>query len=281
MLSGLLARLGRVRVTVIYAAALTVVAVTLLRLGPQVHNSVIQYASTNLHNLRDGRVVTLIDSAFVNQPGPIYFWLPGLVALLALGELVWKSRRLVVAFVVGHVGATLVVAAALAAALAAGRASNSIADAADVGMSYGAVGVLGTLTAALPGRWADAWAGWWLAVAVSAVALSGGDFTSAGHAVALVFGMLLGTLFGPAEPWTVPRSGLLAVAAAFSYLLLAYGEMSIQTTAFFGALGALTALCLAGLIASGQTNSSAQASIQSDNQLSGGSSSSSPGINHS
>lgn len=281
MLWGLLARLGRVRVTVTYAAALTAVALILLRLGPQTQDSVIRYASTNLNNLRDGRVVTLIDSAFVNQPGPIYVWLPGLVALLALAELVWTSRRLVVAFTVGHVGATLVVAAALAAALAAGLASSSVADAADVGMSYGAVGVLGSLTAALPGRWADAWAGWWLAVAVSAVALSGGDFTSVGHAVALVFGMVLGTWFGQPEPWTVPRYGLLAVAAAFSYLLLAYGEMSIQTTAFFGALGALTASCVAGLIAPGQTNSSEQASIQSDNQLSGGSSSNSPGISHS
>ena len=281
MLSGLLARLGRVRVTVLYAATLAAVALTLLRLGPQVQDNVIRYASTNLHNLRDGRVVTLVDSAFVNEPGPLYTWLPGLVALLALAELMWKSRRLVVAFTVGHVGATLVVAAALAAALRAGRASSSIADAADVGISYGAIAVLGTLTVALPGWWADAWAGWWLAVAISAVAFSGGDFTSAGHAVALVFGMLLGTRFGAPAPWTVPRYGLLAIAAGFSYLLMAYGELSIPATAFFGALGSLAALCVARLIPSDQTNSSALASIQSDSQSAGGSSTSSPGISHS
>lgn len=279
------ARLVRVRVTVVYAIALAVVALTLLRLGPRVENDVVRHASTNLNNLRDGHVGTLIGSAFVNQAGPVYMWLPGLVALLAVGELVWKSRRMLTAFAVGHVGATLIVAAALAGALAAGLVSDSLADAADVGMSYGAVGVLGSLTAALPGRWSDAWAGWWLAVAISAVAVTGGDFTSAGHAVALVLGMLLGSRFGDPEPWTGLRYGLLGVAAAFGYALIAYGDISVETTASFGTLGALSAVALAMLIArvSGpaQTNSSALASIQSDSQACGGLSSNSPGINHS
>lgn len=31
-------------------------------------------------------------------------------------------------------------------------------------MSYGAIAVLGTFTAAIPHRWRAAWAGWWLAV---------------------------------------------------------------------------------------------------------------------
>lgn len=235
------AHLARVRVTLLYAAALATVAGVLLWLGPRTQAEVIRQVSTNLHNLGEGRIGTLIGSAFVNEAGPIYVWLPGLVALLALGELLWRGRRMVVAFAVGHVGATLIVAAGIAAALGAGLLSGSVADSADVGMSYGAVAVLGTFTAAIPGRWRSAWCGWWLAVAAGSIALSGGDFTNIGHAVALVLGMVVGSRFGHPEQWTAPRFGLLSVAAAFGYLMIAYNELSVAGTAAFGAVGALTA----------------------------------------
>ena len=96
----------------------------------------------NLHNLSDGRIGTLLGSAFVTEPGPVYIWLPGLVALLSLAELIWRSGRLVIAFLVGHIGATLLVAAGLAAALAPDFLSHSVRYLSDVGMSYGAVAVL-------------------------------------------------------------------------------------------------------------------------------------------
>ena len=50
-----------------------------------------RHASTNLHNLSHGRVGTLLESAFVVDAGPIYVWLPGLVCLLGLAELLWGS----------------------------------------------------------------------------------------------------------------------------------------------------------------------------------------------
>ncbi|BBY60626.1 hypothetical protein MSAR_37620 [Mycolicibacterium sarraceniae] len=180
MVFALLSRLDRVRVTLVYSAALTVVAVALVALGPQVRDQVIWRTSTNLHNLGQGQLGTLIGSAFVTDRGPIYVRLPGLFAILGLAELLWHSRRMMLAFVVGHVGATLLVAAGLAATLAAGLTSWSIANVTDVGMSYGAVGVLGALTAAIPQRWRAVWTGWWLAVAVGAVASSAGDFTNVG-----------------------------------------------------------------------------------------------------
>lgn len=268
----------RLRVTLVYAAALAAVAVGVAHLQPQAQQSLMRAVSTNLHNLADGRVGTLIGSAFVNEAGPVYLWLPGLVALLALGELLWLSRRLVLAFVVGHVGATLIVAAGIAAALTAGWVSASIADATDVGMSYGAVAVLGTFTAAIPRPWRAGWAGAWLAVAIGSAVLSGGEFTNIGHAVALVIGMAVGTRFGRPQHWTAPRYALLAVAAAFSYLMMAYGDLTITATAAFGLAGAVVAQ---GVWAIAQTNSSAEASIQSDSHASGGESSSSPGISHS
>jgi hypothetical protein len=258
--SAVLARLGRVRVTLLYAAALTAVAVGVAHLRPQVQQSLMRHVSTNLHNLGEGKVGTLVSSAFVNEAGPVYIWLPGLVALLALGELLWESRRLMVTFVVGHVGATLLVAAGITAALMAGWVSHSIVNATDVGMSYGAVAVL--------------------AVAFGSAVLSGGDFTNVGHAVALVLGMAVGTRFGTPQHWTLPRYALLVVAVGFSYLLMAYGDLTITATAGLGLVGAVVAQGLS-LLLSYQTNSSADASIQSDSHASGGQSKSSPGISHS
>ncbi len=239
MLTAAWERAGRVRVTLLYSAALAVVAQVLWCLGPGVSSEVIRQVSTNLHNLGEGRVGTLIGSAFVTADGPIWVWLPGLVAILALGELLWRSGRLTLAFAIGHIGATLIVAAGLAAALAAGLLSASIVDVADVGMSYGAVGVLGTFTAAIPQRWRPAWIGWWLAVAVGAAAVNGGYFTNAGHAFALVLGMLVGTRFGQPERWTAARWGLLAVAASFGYLVMGYNSFSLLVPAACGVLGAL------------------------------------------
>ena len=278
--SALLARLGRLRVTLLYAAVLAAVALGVAHLRPQVQQSLMRHVSTNLHNLGEGKVGTLISSAFVNEAGPVYFWFPGLVALLALGELLWESRRLVVAFAVGHVGATLLVAAGITAALTAGWVSSSIVYATDVGMSYGAVAVMGSFTAAIPRRWRAGWAGGWLAVAFGSAVLSGGQFTNVGHAVALVLGMAVGARFGAPQQWTLPRYALLVVAAGFGYLLVAYGDMTIAAAAGLGLLGAVVAQSVSLLFRT-QTNSSADASIQSDSQVSGGQSKSSPGISHS
>lgn len=239
MVLAALSRLARVRVTLGYTALLAAVATTLLLLGPHVRDKVIRLASTNLHNLSDGRIETLVGSAFVTEPGPIYFWLPGLVALLALAELIWRSGRLVVAFLVGHIGATLVVAGGLAAALGAGYLSHSVTYLSDVGMSYGAVAVLGTLTPAIPVRARGAWIGWWVALAIGAAVFTGGDFTSVGHAIALMLGMGVGTRFGRPARWSTVRYLLLAVAVVFCYLIVVSTDPVIVPTVGLGLLGAV------------------------------------------
>jgi hypothetical protein len=223
-----LALLARVRVTVAYAVIVTFVTTALLRLGPQAQDRVIRHASTNLHNLSHGRIGTLLGSAFVVDAGPVYVWLPGLVCLLALAELLWRSGRLIVAFVVGHIGATLLVALGLAAAVELGWLPGSVSRAADVGMSYGAAGVLGALTAAIPRRWRPAWRGWWLAVGVAVVAV-GRDFTDVGHAVALVLGMVVSTRIGQPGNWTPARFLMLGIGAAVGYLVLASTSVVIAT----------------------------------------------------
>ena len=129
MLFGFLRGLARIRVTVAYAVILTGVTTALAMLGPRVQGRVISHASTNLHNLSHGRVGTLFISAFVIDAGPIYVWLPGLMCVLAVAELLWRSRRLVVAFAVGHIGATLLVAIGLTAAVEIGWLSSDVSRA--------------------------------------------------------------------------------------------------------------------------------------------------------
>lgn len=240
MLCGFLRALARIRVTIAYAVVLTGVTTVLVALGPRVQSRVISHASTNLHNLGHGHLGTLVVSAFVIDAGPIYAWLPGLICLLAIAELLWRSGRLVTAFAIGHVGATLLIAVALTAAVESGWSSADVTRATDVGMSYGASAVLGSLTAAIPRRWRPAWTAWWLAAAFAVLTLDRG-FTDAGHAVALVLGMLLSTRFGRAARWTPARSVLLLIASAFGFLMLTGDPPSGMVATGFGALGAALA----------------------------------------
>lgn len=237
---GILYRLGRVRFTLGYLAALASVSSAILMLGPQAHDRVIRHASTNLHNLAHGRLGTLWNSAFVIAEGPLYFWLPCLACLLALAELHLHTGRLTVAFVVGHLGATLMVAAALAGAVEFGWLPWSITRVSDVGMSYGALAVLGALTATVSPRWRPAWIGWWVSLAIAA-AIAGGDFTDAGHAISLLLGMVVTMRFNRPVHWTPARYALLMVSAGFGFLLLAHTGWTSAIGVALGALGALAA----------------------------------------
>jgi hypothetical protein len=230
MMPRLLAPLAPVRFTVAYAVVVTSVTVALYALGPQVQDRVIRHVSTNLHNLGHGRFGTLLGSAFVIDAGPIYVWLPGLVCLLAVAELTFRTGLLAATFAAGHIGATLLVAVGLTAAVKLGWLPLSVSRATDVGMSYGAAAVLGSLTAAIPGRWRGAWIGWFVAAAIAIVAV-GRDFTDVGHVVALALGMLVATRLRRPEHWTQMRFLMLGGAAAFGYLVVASTDMLVATAA--------------------------------------------------
>jgi hypothetical protein len=206
-------------------------------LGPPAHDRIVSHASTNLHNLSHGRLGTLLGSAFVVDAGPIYVWLPGLICLLASAELLWGSGRLLIAFVAGHVGATLLVALGLTAGIQWHWLPGSLTRATDVGMSYGAAAVLGSLTGAVRPRWRPVWIGWWIAVGTVVVAL-GRDFTDTGHAVALVLGMLASAGFGRSARWTQPAVGLLTIGGLFGYLMVANTGPSLVVATAGGILGA-------------------------------------------
>lgn len=235
MIPDFLARLSRVRFTVSYMAALFAMSTAMLVISPQAHDQLIRHASTNLHNLSHGRLGTLLGSAFVVEAGPLYFWMPFLTCLLVLAELQLRTIRLIVAFLIGHVGATLVVAAALAAAVKEGWMPWSITRASDVGMSYGALAVLGGLTAAIPRQWRPAWIAWWFSVSLSA-AIIGGEFTNAGHAIALLLGVLVGMRFDASAHWTPVRCFMLVNSAGFGFLILNHSWVGMAAGAVSGAL---------------------------------------------
>ena len=240
MMVQLLSRLSRVRITLGYTAVLIGVSAALVDLSPRARAHVVAQASTNLHNLAHGHLATLLGSAFITDAGPMYFWLPCLVCLLALAELIWRSGRLALVFVTGHIGATLLVAAGLTAAIEFHWLPLSVSRASDVGVSYGAVAVLGALTSAIPRRLRPAWIGFWVPVGLAAAVL-GEDFTDVGHAVALILGMLVSTrLDGPGR-WTRVRCALLLVSAIFGFFLLAHGAWSTVGAASVGAVGAVVA----------------------------------------
>jgi hypothetical protein len=164
--------------------------------------------------------------------------MPFLTCLLVLAELHLHTLRLMVAFFVGHVGATLVVVAALATAVEFGWMPWSVTHASDVGMSYGALAVLGALTATISRRWRPAWIGWWVSAGLIS-GVVGGEFTNAGHAVALVLGVLVASRFRHPVHWTPVRLFMLLNASGFGFLLLAHHWGSMAAELGFGALGAV------------------------------------------
>jgi hypothetical protein len=152
-----------------------------------VRHAVVLDASTNLVNLRDRPVWVLVVSAFV-VPSLRGLWLVPLLAVAVGAAQRWLGRTATVFVgVVGHVGATLVVAALLVSGIAHGRLGASVADDPDVGVSYVLACLAGLLTVRVrsPWRWLYAVA---LALYVSAPLASRPTFTDLGHVLALVTG---------------------------------------------------------------------------------------------
>ncbi|GAC1406217.1 MAG: hypothetical protein NVS4B6_15630 [Mycobacterium sp.] len=231
------------RATTIYAATLAIVGVIVWWLGPRAQQILVDRMSTNLHNLTEGHLGTLVGSAFITDEG-MGWWLLGLVCLLASAELIWRSRGLVHIFVLGHVGATLIVAAGLAFAIHIGWQPDDLMWADDVGVSYGAAAVVGALTSAVPRPARPAWTGWWLGVAI--ITARGWDFTAVGHALALMLGMGLSLRLRCAPQWTVRRLMMFAVGLAFGYQVLSGSSVAPVVAGLLGALVAAVAQWVAG-----------------------------------
>ncbi|MGY2063644.1 rhomboid-like protein, partial [Nocardia gipuzkoensis] len=146
-------------VTYVYVAALIAVAVSLSVMTDSMQNKIVLHASTNLHNLLRGHFGTLFSSALViGDNAAALVLIPLLLSLLALAELRFGAWQVIRIFLAGHIGATLLVALGLWVAVEAGWLPMDITRAEDVGISYGALALIGAFFAMLPARWRPTWA---------------------------------------------------------------------------------------------------------------------------
>ncbi|MFB7718070.1 rhomboid family intramembrane serine protease [Nocardia sp. NPDC056100] len=212
-------------VTYGYAALLISVTVLLSILSEATQTRVVLHASTNLYNLLHGRIGTLFSSAFViDDLQSAAVIIPLLACLLALAEMKFGALRLLRIFVVGHVGATVIVALGLWIAVSANWLPVEVTHVSDVGVSYGAMALIGAFIALVPSRWKPTWAITWLAVAVAGVAM-GRTFTNVGHLLAFSIGLLAGYRVLRRGRTELPKlnaweGGLLTAASILGYIML-------------------------------------------------------------
>ena len=115
----------------------------------------------------------------------------------------------------------------------------SITRASDVGMSYGALAVLGALTEAIPRLWRPAWVGWWVFAAMALRRRRWSISTDAGHTVAVILGLLVSAQFRGPIHWTPVRFLMLLGSSGFGFLLLAHHWGPMAAASAFGLLGAV------------------------------------------
>ncbi|MBH1933500.1 hypothetical protein I5Q34_04215 [Streptomyces sp. AV19] len=160
-------------------------------LSPARRARLLRRCSTNVDNLRAGRWDTLVTSALVVEAPMDLGYALLLLAVLGYTEYAYGAWWAAGAFAWGHAGASLIVYGGLRAV----RAGQRTRSATDVGTSYGFNSVAGFLAAGLPaGRPRIAARSALLALAVRPLVTRRPGFTDAGHLIALLLGLGLGSL---------------------------------------------------------------------------------------
>ena len=138
----------------------------------------------------------LVSSAFwLDRPRDLVVWIVLFPLVLAPAERRIGSARWIATFALGHVGSTLVTAAAVWLAIHRSSADPSLGHVQDVGASYGFFAVAGLLTFALDARARVVYtAALWAAV-LGPVAVAA-SFVELGHGVAVVLGYTAAVVFG-------------------------------------------------------------------------------------
>jgi hypothetical protein len=144
--------------------------------------------STNLHQLSRDPVRVLFASAFFVSSGPELFgWIVLFSVVVAPVERWLGPARTAMVFFLGHVGATLLTAAGLWLALRSDLVESSVANAPDVGASYGFFAVAAVLVYRL-GRGSRALYAAALVLYVGVDLAFSHSFTNFGHVGALAIG---------------------------------------------------------------------------------------------
>lgn len=169
----------------VLAATTTLLSVTSTRFGDRLLFDL----STNLHQLARQPIRALVGSAFwLDGWWDLCLWAMLLLAVLAPVERRLGSRRTLIAFAIGHIGATLVVAIGLVIALRVGAVNPMIERARDVGVSYGFLTVAALATYLLPRLVRVPYVALLAGFVVYVVATSG-TFTDFGHLTAVAIGL--------------------------------------------------------------------------------------------
>ncbi len=170
----------------------------LARGSHRLNTALLLSSSTNLHNLRTDPINVLATSAFFVASFRDYveFALACLVILAPLENTIGFGRWLI-GLLVGHVGATLLVAIALSASiLDAGERPTRVID---VGVSYGLATLAAIYVYALHG-----WQRWCLAGLLTALVGAGmvtsGQFSDWGHLAACLLGFAIGPILVRPRP---------------------------------------------------------------------------------
>jgi hypothetical protein len=184
----------RAPATLAYAAILAASTWIVAGDSASAAQEILRDQSTNLHNLRVDSADVLVRSAFWSGTTTLLPVIATLAVVLVPAEAWLGTRRLVLVFAAGHVGATLATAVALSNGYVASGPDGDVEHAIDVGISYGALAVAAVLTYRLPRRWRPPY-GATLVFACGALALApGAEFADFGHLVAILIGFAVAPL---------------------------------------------------------------------------------------
>ena len=177
--------------TFIYCGIVFVTTWVVADLGTSQSAALLRSQSTNLANLRTHPVDVLFASAFWSGQRTILPVLALLALVLAPAEVWLGSARMILVFATGHVGATLITAAAIGAGYFSSHGDQGITRAVDVGVSYGTLCVAAVLTQRLPESWRLVSATTLLLTCALFAFVIGQTFTDFGHFVSVVIGLAL------------------------------------------------------------------------------------------
>lgn len=188
------------RGTTTWLAIVSATQLVLAHASTRLDTALLLSTSTNLHNLRSDPLNVLVTSAcIVPSRGDYVEFLIECVIFLAPLEYMIGTVRWLIGLIVGHVGATLIVAVALSTSmlhtdLPPGRVI-------DVGVSYAMTCLLVVLAYRLHGL-----RRWGLAIFVTVFVISGllmdGGFSDWGHFVSAGLGLAIAPLLVPKRPQT-------------------------------------------------------------------------------
>ncbi len=174
--------------TFLYAAIIAFTTWVLAGSSGRLSNALLRTQSTNISNLRHHAVDVLLRSAFWSGYPYVLPIIAALAAVLAPAEFWLGTKRAILVFAIGHVGATLLTAAGISLALRLALAPRGVEHSIDVGVSYGTLCIAGVLTYRIPRPWRYVWILGMLTV-LGLIAVVDASFSDYGHLVAVALGL--------------------------------------------------------------------------------------------